>query len=147
MKDSSSTSFSFPKRDFLHSKLDEIIRLWHRGVGRGSFFLSISDGTPTFEHGLRLGLEDGPASEPSHHQQPHHLPPNHRRRRGPAQIAKNRKRAALYQAAKAATAAASAVQAPTFPGKGKVVGTASGPTLPIPLAKGAKLHCTDARLK
>ena len=136
------TTFSFTKRDFLHSKLDEVLRLWHRGSGQGSFTFNINDGDPTFQFGLHLDFEDGSGSEPTHHQtqpQQHHSgPPRHVvRRRGPAKQAKNRQRAAEYQAAKAAKEAAPASSAYKFPGEGKPVGTASGPTLPLPLSKGA----------
>ena len=139
----STTTFSFPKRDYLvHAKLDEILRLWHRGSGQGSFSFNISDGNPNFQFGLQLDLEDGSGSElPQHQNQPYQSPsgpPRHRvRRRGPAKQAKNRQRAADYQAAKVAEQANPASPAYKFPGEGKPVGTASGPTLPLPLSKGA----------
>jgi hypothetical protein len=41
------TSFSFPKIEFLNSKLDEVIKLWARGFGQGSFYFTVNDGTPT----------------------------------------------------------------------------------------------------
>ena len=135
----STTTFSFPKRDYLHAKLDEILRLWHRGSGQGSFSFNVSDGDPNFQFGIQLDLEDGSGSELPQNQnqpyQPHSGPPRHRvRRRGPAKQAKNRQRAADYQAAKQAASASLAYK---FPGEGKPVGTAPGPTLPLPLSKGA----------
>ena len=147
---STNSSFTFPKRNYLHSKLDEILRLWHRGSGQGSFSFAINDGEPSFQFAINLDFEDVSVTEPS---QPgcHHTPPSQhssaplqsgvRRRKGPAKLAKNRKRAADFQAAKAAAAVATAADTPSaaisFPGVGRVVGTGSGPTLPLPLSKGA----------
>ena len=37
------TTFTFNYLNFLHSKLDEVIQLWHRESGKGSFFFSDSD--------------------------------------------------------------------------------------------------------
>ena len=122
---STTTSFTFPKREFLHSKLDEVIQLWARGFGQGSFYFSVNDGTPSLQCGLQLELEDGP--EPgSHH--PHQQHQQHAvgvRRRGPARQARGRERAAKHQAALAAAAvpaaktapiaAAPAAKAPKFP--------------------------------
>ena len=77
----------------------------------------------------------------------HHPPPHIAtgRRRGPARQACDRARAAKFQAAKvapaepAATASeptAVASKAEQFPGKGRIVGSADGPGLPVPLANG-----------
>ena len=139
---STNSSFTFPKRNYLHSKLDEILRLWHRGSGQGSFFFSINDGEPSFQFAINLDFEDVSAPEPPqpvhHHPQPSQHPSANlqsgvRRRKGPAKLAKNRKRAANFQAAKAAATAAAVI---SFPGVGRVVGTGTGPTLPLPLSKG-----------
>ena len=146
---SSNSSFSFIKRSFLHSKLDEVLRLWHRGSGQGSFVFTINDGEPNFQFAINLDFEDVSVPEPSQPQHRPHQASQHpsaplqsgvRRRKGPAKLAKNRKRAADFQAAKAAAAVATAADTPSaaisFPGVGRVVGTGSGPTLPLPLSKG-----------
>ena len=146
---SSNSSFSFIKRSFLHSKLDEVLRLWHRGSGQGSFVFAINDGEPNFQFAINLDFEDVSVPEPSQPQHRPHQASQHpsaplqsgvRRRKGPAKLAKNRKRAADFQAAKAAAAVATAADTPSaaisFPGVGRVVGTGSGPTLPLPLSKG-----------
>ena len=129
------STFSLDKRNFLHRQLDEVIRLWVRGSGQGSFSLTINDGTPKLQFGIRLGFEDAPG-HPHHHL--HHLQGGGLKRRGPARRERDRLRAARYQAAKK-SAAVSAVSAPSFPGEGKVVGRAEKPTLPLPLplAKGS----------
>ena len=146
---STKSSFSFLKRNFLHNKLDEVLRLWHRGSGQGSFFFAINDGEPSFQFAINLDFEDVSVPEPSQPGHGHHHPSHHpsaplqsggRRRKGPAKLAKNRQRAANFQAAKAAAAAATAADTPapvtSFPGIGRAVGSASGPTLPLPLSKG-----------
>jgi hypothetical protein len=131
----SSATFTFDKRNFLHQKLDEILHSWARKSGHGTFFLSVTDGVPNFQFGLQLDLSDaGSASEPLHqsvHQQHQH------QRRGLAKQARNRARAAKYQAAKAAsTAAASAVSTNVFPGQGQIVGAAPKPVISLPLKIG-----------
>ena len=146
---STNSSFSFPKRNFLHAKLDEAIHLWHSGSGQGSFLFAINDGEPSFQFAINLDFEDVSVPEPSYPGHRHHQPSLHpsaplqsgsRRRKGPAKLAKNRKRAAVFQAAKAAAAAATAADTPVavtrFPGVGRAVGSGSGPTLPLPLSKG-----------
>ena len=141
MNNSSTNSpFTFPKRNFLHSKLDEILRLWHRGSGQGSFFFSINDGEPSLQFAINLDFEDVSVQETPQHHHPQHsqhpsanLQSGMRRRKGPAKLAKNRKRAADFQAAKAAASAAAVT---SFPGVGRAVGTGTGPTLPLPLSKG-----------
>ena len=95
---------TFPMRDFLHAKLDEVLRIWHRGSGQVCFMLSIEDRTPNFQHWIHLILEDDwPASglPQSDIQNPTKPLP---RKWGPAKLAKNRQRAAAYQAARAASA-------------------------------------------
>ena len=47
-------SFSNDKRNYLHSKLDEVIRLWFRKTGQGYFNLVVNDGEPEFQHGVYL---------------------------------------------------------------------------------------------
>ena len=99
----SSSIFSLSKRDFLHQKLDELLRVWARASGQGSFYLTVADGFPDFQFAIYLDFDDVSAPEANLH--PHNHPQHHKRKpRGPAQQAKNRKRAADYQAAKAATA-------------------------------------------
>ena len=71
------SSFSFPKREFLHSKLDEVIKLWARGFGQGSFYFTVNDGTPTLQCGLLLELEDEPEPGPPHPLQHNQQPPHH----------------------------------------------------------------------
>ena len=149
-------SFSNDKRNFLHEKLDEILRLWFRNAGQGYFNLVVNDGEPEFQYGVHLDMCDG--LQPEHHHQPP-LPrqpphPGHdgARRRGPGRQARNRLRAAAHQAAKAAALAANPAKAtavpaaaPTtvaapaniFPGEGQKLGTAANPTIPLPLQKGA----------
>ena len=98
----SSSLFSLPKREFLHQqKLDELLRVWARASGQGSFYLTVADGSPDFQFAIQLDFDDASAPEANFPPQNH---PQHRVRkpRGPAQQAKNRKRAAEYQAAKAA---------------------------------------------
>ena len=123
-------SFTQLKRNFLHHKLDDIIHLWARGSGQGTFFLSVSDGVPNFQCGLNLDFLDrdcGSAPDP---------PKQAVRQRGQKKQERNRIRAAKHQVAKAAAAAPAARQAPTFTGPGHVVGTALQPVLPLPLKKG-----------
>ena len=98
--------FSQDKRDFLHKKLDEVILLWARGSGLGSFVFTTSDGTPELQLGIQLGLEDAPDQHqhPLQYQHQHHQ--THHRQRGPARRQKDRQRAARHQAAKAAVPAA-----------------------------------------
>ena len=103
--------FSPEKRQFLLCKLDEIIKLWARGVGQGAFYFTVNDGVPNLHTVLEAGLEDDPSQEtPLQHQhvpvpqpcyQGHHglhFQSSKRRVRGPAQMAKNRARAAAHQA-------------------------------------------------
>ena len=98
--------FSQDKRNFIHKQLDEVIFLWARGTGQGTFVFTINDGIPELQLGIQLGLEDAPG----HHQQQlpcqhqHHLTP--RRQRGPARRQRDRQRAARHQAAKKASSAA-----------------------------------------
>ena len=133
-----SSTFTMDKRQYLHSKLDEVLRVWDRGTGKGSFIFIIKDGTPDFEFCSKLDfLDDSAAPEHPRHQ-PHHS--NHsqfvpRRHRGPARRERDRQRAARHQAALAAKTAA-VVPAASFPGEGKRVGNGTRPTLPIPLQKG-----------
>ena len=131
------SSFSLDKRNFLHKQLDEIIRLWARASGQGSFSFTVNDGTPELQFGIQLGFEDAPLQEAHHH--PQQLPHNQQspvKWRGQARRERDRLRAARHQAAKTA-AAVSAAKVSTFPGEGKPVGTAEKSTLPLPLAKGA----------
>ena len=120
MTSSPSPNFTFPKREFLHSKLDEVLRLWHRRSGQGTFYFTINDGTPSFQCGISLDFEDLPGTD-HHHQQhqpqaPHCPPPPPRKRSpGPARRARDRTRAAKKKAAKATAAAPAAPAAPAFP--------------------------------
>ena len=109
------TAFSAEKRIFLLSKLDEVIKLWERGYGQGSFYFTVDDGVPSLHTGLQVGLEDDPVPDlqqplpqPCHQgSQGPHSQTRKKRVRGPAQMAKNRERAAAYQARiRAATATA-----------------------------------------
>ena len=120
----SPTSFSFPKRDFLHAKLDEVLLLYSNwwipecsvwypaGLTRWTWTRSSSPSSTTASANLC----------------------------GPARHARDRQRAANHQAALAASlgreSAAPAVTTSKFPGKGNVVGSGTGPTLPLPLKKG-----------
>ena len=138
-------SFSQEKRDYLHFKLDEILRLWSRNAGQGYFNLVVNGGIPEFQFGVNLDMGDGLQPEhPPPPQQAHvptrqdpHAAARHGRvpRRGPARQERNRRRAAAHQAAlasKAATAetavAASdnneSLPAVLFPGQGYILGTA-----------------------
>jgi len=118
------SSFSFEKRHFLLSKLDEIIQLWDRGFGHGSFYFAVNDGVPYLQTGLELELEDDhhlPHSQTQHHvSQPCYQGSRNAQRqeqkrtrgRGPAQQMKNRERAAAHQARlKAATVTGAAAAA------------------------------------
>ena len=95
MSESASSSFTFEKRVFLLSKLDEIIKLWARGSGQGSFYFTVNDGIPNLQLGLLIDLEDDPVPSPEQqsHEDHKHRP---RRHRGPAQQAKNRERALAH---------------------------------------------------
>ena len=114
----SSATFSLPKRDFLHSKLEEIIRLWARGSGQGTFYLSVIDGVPDFQCGIHLDFSD--VSVPEHSHQPAHQPHHHcgprRRHKGPAQRERDRLRAEVHHSSHKRTTAAPAVILP-FAGK------------------------------
>ena len=151
-------SFSNDKRNYLHSKLDEILRLWYRNAGQGYFNLVVNDGEPDFQYGVYLDMRDG--LQPEHHHQPPlpRQPPHHgqdgARRRGPGRQARNRMRAAAHQAAKAAAltanlakATATSVAAPAniFPGEGQLLGIAANPTLPLPISKGAAFPSSAAQ--
>ena len=141
MTSSFTSSFTFSKREFLHYKLDEIIKMWQRGLGQGSFAFNVDDGTPDFQCGIHLDFDDSSGMAPNHPSftPPPPFQPHHRRghdgvrRHGPARRARDRDRAARYQAAQAVAAAS---VAKSFPGTGNVVGTAPKPVLPIPLRKG-----------
>ena len=125
------STFTQDKRKFLHKQLDEVILLWARGTGQGSFTFTVNEGTPELQLGIQLGLEDTPGQHQHPHQHDHQTP---RRQRGPARRQRDRERAARHQAAKAAAPAA---KPPSFPGVGIPVGSAARPTLPLPLCKGA----------
>ena len=105
------TAFSAEKRIFLLSKLDEVIKLWERGYGQGSFYFTVDNGVPSLHTGLQVGLEDDHVPDLQQPQPCHqgfqdpHSQTRKKRVRGPAQMAKNRKRAADHQARiRAATA-------------------------------------------
>ena len=61
-------SFSKDKRNFLHAKLGEIIRLWYQNAGQGYFNLVVNDGEPEFQYGVHLDMCDG--LQPEHPHQP-----------------------------------------------------------------------------
>ena len=65
-EDARASTFSLNKRLFLLSKLDEVIQLWARGVGQGSFYFTVNDGIPNLQTGLLVGLEDDPVSGSQH---------------------------------------------------------------------------------
>ena len=67
---SSLATFSLEKRIFLHQQLNDILHLWARSSGQGSFYLSINDGTPNFQFGLHLDLMDRDSSVPEPPHQP-----------------------------------------------------------------------------
>jgi hypothetical protein len=138
-----STSFSLDKRAFLRHKLDDILHSWARKSGHGTFFLSVTDGIPNFQFGLQFDFSDvcskpeprlPPAGGQEHQQQD--APQKHHQ----CKKARNQARAAKFRAAKAAEAAVAAAALTastiTFPGQGKVVGTAPKPVLSLPLKKG-----------
>jgi hypothetical protein len=132
---SSSNTFTMAKRQYLHSKLDEILRVWDRGTGVGSFIFIVKNGIPDFEFCTKLNFTNVSPPVNSH---PHQSNYRHgqRRHRGPGRRERDRLRAAKHQAALAAQTAAAAVPASKFPGKGQVIGNGTKPTLPIPLQKG-----------
>ena len=129
------TSFSFIKRNFLHSKLDELIHLWHRASGQGSFLFSVdSDGQTNFQFGIQLEFEEDKTHHTGARQsahdaiqpQQHHHQGIHggarQRGRGPAKQARDRARAAQFQAAQAAKAAdTNASNSDAFPVNMKVL--------------------------
>ena len=104
------SSFTPEKRQFLLTKLDDIIKLCPRGNGQGYFYFTVSEGMPNLQTGLEIGLEDDPLQQPPPPQHQHVPGPCYqgyqdlltrarkRRVRGPVQIAKNRARAAAHQA-------------------------------------------------
>ena len=61
-------SFTQEKRNYLHSKLDEVLRLWSRNSGQGYFNLVVNGGIPEFQFGVNLDMSDG--------LQPEHSPPS-----------------------------------------------------------------------
>ena len=147
-------SFSQEKRNYLHSKLDEILRLWSRNSGQGYFNLVVNGGIPEFQFGVNLDMSDGLQPEHSPPPQPVRVPTRqdpptsagHSRvpRRGPARQARNRRRAAAHQAALASKAAAAettvaavvtdnnkTVPAVLFPGQGYILSSA-GKVVPPP---------------
>ena len=104
--DDNASSFTFQKREFLHKQLDDILRLWYRASGQGTFFFSVSEGNPNFQYGIQLDFDED-LPEPDHHSN-HHQPQHSAvRRRGPARQARDRARAARFQAAQASAAAKS----------------------------------------
>ena len=125
-------------RNFLHYKLDEILNSWVRKSGLGTFFLTVTDGVPTFQFGLNFDLSDAvsaPEAQTEPNKQQHHPLQGHPRREQ-AKQARNRARAQRFQAGKAAAAAAPGSCKPTFPGRGQALGNASKPVLYIPLKIG-----------
>ena len=138
MMTNSSTYFSLDKRNFLHYKLDEILNSWVRKSCLGTFFLTVTDGVPTFQFGLNFDLSDAvsaPEAQTEPNKQQHHPLQGHPRR-GQAKQARNRARAQRFQAAQAAAAAAPESCNPTFPGRGQALGNASKPVLSITLKIG-----------
>ena len=125
-EDAASSTFSFAKREFLLSKLDEIIKLWARGIGQGSFYFTVNDGNPNLQFGLHVDLEDDPVpvlQDPQHQYK-------QKRVRGPAQQAKNRERAIAHQlrlknAAGTAASDAAITAASRSPALGSALSTAA----------------------
>ena len=61
------TTFTFNNLNFLHSKLDKVIQLWHRASGKGTFLFSESDdGKTDFQFGIQLDFEEVSGTEDSH---------------------------------------------------------------------------------
>ena len=144
-------SFSQEKRNYLHNKLDEVLRLWFRNAGQGYFNLVVNNGVPEFQFGVYSDMGDGLQPDQEHSSSPQHVRVqasqtpsadarhHHGRRaprRGPARQARNRRRAAAHQAAltKKVNAEAVVTAAATdtsdtvattalFPGQGQILGT------------------------
>ena len=96
--------FSQDKILFLHQKLDDVLHLWARKSGSGSFHFTVNNGLPNLQFVLDLGMENAVASRPNHRQEEFsHVKVRHR---GPARKLKNRERAALHQATLAGAAVA-----------------------------------------
>ena len=57
MNDSNST-FTFPKRQYLHRQLDEMLRLWHRRSGQGTFSFTVNNRDPNLQFGIQLDFRD-----------------------------------------------------------------------------------------
>ena len=104
-----SFDLSFTEEAFLLSSLQEVVRIWDRGTGHASFNLQVKDGTADLQLNFQLGrpsdlhvAQPNPADPPHHqHQGEHgqeHQHRHHRRHKGPARRAKDRVRAANYQA-------------------------------------------------
>ena len=94
-------NFSPSKRQFLHQKLDETIRVWQRGSGKAYFIFIINDGRPDFEFCTKLDFSDA-GHEQLH--QPHSRDDHPRRHCGPTRRASDQERAAKYQTALAVEA-------------------------------------------
>ena len=89
----------------LHQKLDDVLHLWARKSGSGSFHFTVNNGLPNLQFVPDLGMENAVASRATHHQHHEH----HKvkvKHRGPSRKLKNRERAVRHQAALAAAAVA-----------------------------------------
>ena len=99
------TTFNLTEEAFLLDSLHEVVKVWSRGSGQASFNLDISDGAADLKLCFKLGLPgdlhyvpDVLLHPPQQHlHQDHHQQVKRKRRRGPAQIIKDRARAAAHQ--------------------------------------------------
>ena len=66
-------SFSQEKRNYLHNKLDEVLRLWFRNAGQGYFNLVVNNGVPEFQFGVYSDMGDGLQPDQEHSSPPQHV--------------------------------------------------------------------------
>ena len=111
-----STNSNYTEEAFLLSSLQEVVKVWARGIGQAKFDLNICDGVADLSLNFKLGHPSEPHCEPVH-LHPHHSHPHHHQqeygqetphpnphRKSRSQRERNRLRAAKHRAATAATA-------------------------------------------
>ena len=112
----SPTTINFTEEAFLLSSLQEVVKIWGKGIGKASFSLQVDNGTADLQLGFKLGLpsdlhvvppdppdpdlqlnqhQEEEVAKQYPHQTGHH---QQRRRKGPVRRAKDRARAAQHQA-------------------------------------------------
>ena len=104
--DKFTTTFNLTEEAFLLESLHEVVKVWSRGSGQASFNLDVCDGVADLKLCFKLGLPGDlhvvpgvVPHPPFQHQHQNHHPQakKQKRRKGPAQLAKDRARAAAHQ--------------------------------------------------